>query len=303
MLGQDKTVRVVSISKNDMPPVDRLRLTVLVEDSASLEKPDLIAKHGLSFLIETSVAGVDSRVLMDTGPPPDIALQNADMIGADIQQLDAVAISHGHYDHMGGLLEVLRRTCRPTPVVAHPLLFSPKFTLNPNLKFIGPGFDQTSVTAAGGILLFARNPVKIASGVMTSGEVARQTAFEKAEGFWKVEDGCFVQDAIIDEQALLINVKNNGLVVITGCAHSGIINTLKHAKKTSGIDDLCAVVGGFHLARADDNRIQATIEELVRMDPKSVFPCHCAGTKATHRLVSSFADDCRPIRTGDVIVL
>ena len=291
------------MSKSDMPPVDRLKLTVLVEDSASLKKSDLIAKHGLSLLIETSVAGVDSRILMDTGPPQDIALQNANMIGADIQQVDATVISHGHYDHAGGLIEILRCIRRPVPVVAHPLVFSPKFTLSPNLKFIGLNFDQSSVTAAGGILLLARNPVRIASGVMTSGEVARQTTFEKAEGFWKVEDERFVEDLIIDEQALLINVKEKGLVVITGCAHSGMINTLKHAKKTSGIDDIYAIVGGFHLARANDDRIQATLEELVRMDPKTVCPCHCTGSKATHRLLSSFGDDCRPVHTGDVVEL
>ena len=297
----DRTIHVVSISKSILPPVDRLRLTVLVEDT--VKKPNLIARHGLSFQVETSVAGVDSRILMDTGPPPDVALQNADTIGADIQHVDAIVISHGHYDHTGGLLEILRRARGGIPVVAHPLAINPKFSLNPSLKFIGSNLDQTSVNAAGGILLLVRNPVRVASGVMTTGEVPRETGFEKGETFWTVQGERFVEDPIIDDQAFLINVKDKGLVVITGCAHSGIINTLRLAKKISGISHVCAIVGGFHLARADDNRIQATLDELLSMDPISIHPCHCTGPKATRRFMDSFVGNCRPIQTGDIIAL
>jgi 7,8-dihydropterin-6-yl-methyl-4-(beta-D-ribofuranosyl)aminobenzene 5'-phosphate synthase len=187
--------------------------------------------------------------------------------------------------------------------VAHPLAINPKFSLNPSLKFIGSNLDQTSVNAAGGILLLVRNPVRVASGVMTTGEVPRETGFEKGETFWTVQDERFVEDPIIDDQALLINVKDKGLVVITGCAHSGIINTLRLAKKTSGISHVCAIVGGFHLARADNNRIQATLDELLSIGPKSIHPCHCTGPKATRRFMDSFVGNCRPIQTGDIIAL
>jgi len=108
---------------------------------------------------------------------------------------------------------------------------------------------------------------------------------------------------MIDEQALLINVKNKGLVVITGCAHAGIINTLRHAKKATGIDDVYAIVGGLHLMNANDNRIHATLEELVPITPERVYPCHCTGSKATQRLLGVYSDDCKPIQTGDTINL
>ena len=138
---------------------------------------------------------------------------------------------------------------------------------------------------------------------MTTGEIDRVTEFEKAEGYWKVEGDRFVEDLMIDEQALLINVKNKGLVVITGCAHAGIINTLRHAKKITGINDVYAIVGGLHLMNVSDDGVQATLDELAPMNPERVYPCHCTGSKATQRLIDAINDYCKPIQTGDTIDL
>ena len=285
------------------PSVEKLKITLLVEDSVSMEKPDLIAKHGLSFLVEASVAGTISKILVDAGPSPDIALQNANTINADVRNVDAIVISHGHYDHAGGLLKILERIDRPVPVVAHPGVFSPKFVCKPSLRFIGLDFNQSSIRSAKGVLLLARNSVKILDGVLTSGEIARETTFEKAEGFWTVEDERFIEDQIIDDQALLVNVKDKGLVVITGCAHSGIVNTVKHAQKITGINIVYAIAGGLHLAKSNEKRIQVSIDELTRVNPKSIYPCHCTGFKAIHRLAEVFKDRCKPIQTGDTIEL
>jgi len=301
--SQDRTIEVVKIVKQATPSVEKLRITVLVEDSVSMEKPDLIAKHGLSFLVEASAAGAISRILVDAGPPLDIALQNADTINADLREVDVIVISHGHYDHAGGLLKILERVDRPVPIAAHPRIFSPKFVCRPSLRFIGLEFDQSSVRSAKGVLLLGRNSVKILDGVVTSGEIARENAFEKAGGFWTVEDGCFIEDPIIDDQALFVNVKDKGLVVITGCAHSGIVNTVKHAQKITGTNNVYAIVGGFHLAKSNDERIQLSIDELSRVNPKSIHPCHCTGFKAIHRLAEVFKDRCKPIQTGDIIEL
>jgi 7,8-dihydropterin-6-yl-methyl-4-(beta-D-ribofuranosyl)aminobenzene 5'-phosphate synthase len=284
-----------------MPSVDRVKVTVLVEDSVN--KPDLTAKHGLSFLVETTSAGSNSKILMDAGPPPDIALHNANVLKVDISHLDAIVISHGHYDHAGGLVEILKDIRRPTPVVVHPLAFAPKFSLKPDLRFIGPDFDQRSVRDARGVLLLARNSVPIATGVITSGEVSRETDFEKVEGFWTIKDQRFAQDQMTDDQALLINVREKGLVIISGCAHAGIVNTVRHAQKIAGTNSIHAIIGGCHLANADDKRIQATLDQLVKIQPKWLYPCHCTGSKATHRLLDSFDERCSPIRTGDVIEL
>jgi len=302
MENPNRTITVVRILKNIVPSVERLRITVLVEDSTSMEKPDLVAKHGLSLLVETK-ADVNSKILMDTGPLPDIALQNVDIVDADLQEVDAIVISHGHYDHAGGLLKVLKRIRRPTPVVAHPKIFYPKFVLKPNLRFIGLDFDQQSVGDAGGVLVLARNPVNIANGVITSGEIARETTFEKPEQFMTVEDERFIEDPILDDQALFVNIRDRGLLVITGCAHAGIINTVRHAQKITGVKAIHAIIGGFHLAKADDKRIQASIQELEKIKPQSIYPCHCTGSETIHRLLDSFGDRCKPIHTGDAFEL
>jgi 7,8-dihydropterin-6-yl-methyl-4-(beta-D-ribofuranosyl)aminobenzene 5'-phosphate synthase len=194
--------------------------------------------------------GVDSKILMDAGPPPDMAVRNSGKLGIDLRT-DAIFISHGHYDHLGGLQEVLQYACKPTTVVVHPNAFLPKFSVKPKLKFIGPNFNQSSIANAGETLLLVRNPVELCGGVTTTGEIARQTSFEKPEGFRTVQNERFKEDQIIDDQALVVNVEGKGLVVITGCAYSGIINTVRHVQKISGQEDVHAVIGGFHLEKAD----------------------------------------------------
>ena len=295
-----RTVRVVKLLKGSMPCVDRARLTILAEDTVSKRRLHLVAKHGLSLLVETTTAGTDAKILMDTGPPPNVALRNATAMRARVRELDAIVISHGHYDHIGGLLHILKHNSRLIPIAAHPKVFAPKFAYKPNLQFIGSDFDQSLVKVAGGILVLARNPVMIAAGVTTSGEIARETNFEKTEGFWTVQDNRFVEDPMNDEQALLINVKDKGLIVINGCAHSGIINTVRHAQKTSGVDNIYAVVGGLHLEKAAEARITETVDELLRINPEAIHACHCTGSKVIDRL-HELRRDWRRIQTGDIL--
>ena len=240
---------------------------------------------------------------MDTGPPPDIALNNAELLKVDLRNLNAIVISHGHYDHVGGLLEILEKIHRPTPVVVHPLAFAPKFSLTPDLKFVGPDFDQRSVRELNGVLLLARNSVPVATGVVTTGEISRETEFEKVEGFWTVQNQRFVQDQMIDDQALLVNLREKGLIIVSGCGHSGIINTVRHAQKIVGIRNIHAIVGGCHLANANQEILQATIDELLKIQPDQLYPCHCTGLKAINKFLHVFGERCRTIHTGDIIEL
>ena len=152
-------------------------------------------------------------------------------------------------------------------------------------------------------MLDCRSPLDVAPGVMTTGEVARLESFEKVEGFCTVKDGQYCEDSIPDDQALAINLPGKGLVVITGCAHSGIINTIRHAQKITGVEELHAVVGGFHLMGADEKRIDATAKALQNLDPALVRPGHCTGQKAVCRLQEALGERCRPLATGDSIQL
>ena len=278
-------------------------MTIVVENTATLDHNPVWAQHGLSIFLELKFDQESMRLLWDTGASSEIMLHNADALNIDLCHLDLICLSHGHYDHTGGLMGVLQYRKDRIVILAHPDIFAPKLKARPTLKFLGPPFTRNEAEAAGAIMLEARGPVAIAPGLTTTGEVSRTESFEKVEGFWTVKDGQYCQDTIPDDQALAASLPGKGLVVITGCAHSGIINTIRHAQKITGVEKLYAVIGGFHLMDADDGRIDATAEVLKGLDPAMVRPGHCTGQKAISRLQDALGDRCRPLAVGDSIQL
>ncbi len=280
-----------------------LRLTIVVENSATLSSSSVWAQHGLSIFLELGFGQKRMKLLLDTGASPEVMLHNADALDLDLSKIDLICLSHGHYDHTGGLMGVLQRLNERVCVLAHPDIFAPKLKARPALEFIGLPFSRTELDAAGAIMLDCQGPVIVAPGVMTTGEVPRIETFEKVEGFWTVKDGQYCPDSIPDDQALAINLPGKGLVVITGCAHAGIINTITYARKIMGVEELYAVIGGFHLMGADNKRIDSTAEELQRLDPTIIRPGHCTGQKAVCRLQKALGDRCQPLAAGDSIQL
>jgi len=281
--------------------VKNVQITVLIEDSNSSAKPQLKTKHGLAFLIKAKIDDNEATIMMDTGPTPDVLLHNVDAMGVNLEDVDVIALSHGHYDHTGGLIETLKRMKKRVPVIGHPTVFDPKLSLMPHLRLIGAPFRVSDVEAVGGVPLLAADPVKIADGIATTGEVPRITAFESVRGFWAVHNGRFIEDKMLDDQSLVIDVEGKGLVVVAGCAHSGIINTIKYAQKITENSMVYAVLGGFHLWNAENKRIQATVDELKKLDLKFVGPCHCTGKKAIKKIAEAFGDRCQPLHAGDII--
>jgi len=280
----------------------KVKLTVVVEDvvSASQKALGLEAKHGLSILVERIKP--KSMILMDTGQSPDIILHNTKILGVSLEQIDAIFLSHGHYDHTGGLLGILEKTNRNVPVIAHPNVFKPKFKVAPNLRYIGSPFTRSEIESSERLLL-SRTPVVVSEGIVATGEIERLTPYEKPQGFWTVEDERFIEDTVQDDQALILNLEDKGLVVISGCAHAGIVNTVRHAQKLTGVKKIHAVIGGFHLSDFVDERVKATINDLEKINPDLIYPCHCTGSKAVRQFTVSFKGRCNPLRTGDKLVL
>jgi 7,8-dihydropterin-6-yl-methyl-4-(beta-D-ribofuranosyl)aminobenzene 5'-phosphate synthase len=283
--------------------VRRLKLQVVVEDTASRRDHRLLAQHGLCLFLEADLGSEKMRLLMDTGASADVTLHNLDLLGIDPEGLDQIFLSHGHYDHTGGLLGVLGRSKHRIPVLGHPVAFEPKLKTQPFLKFIGPPFSREEAESSGAVMLLSSDPIPLAPGITTSGQVDRITSFESVEGFYTVRDGCYLQDNIPDDQSLIVDIEGRGLAVITGCAHAGVINTILRAKKLTGSDKVYAVLGGFHLLGASRERIDRTAAELGSLDPEIIRPGHCTGGQAAARLQEVLGDRCQPLSTGDLIEL
>jgi 7,8-dihydropterin-6-yl-methyl-4-(beta-D-ribofuranosyl)aminobenzene 5'-phosphate synthase len=283
--------------------VQRLKLRVVVENTASRSDYRLLAQHGLCLFLEADLGSEKMRLLMDTGASAEVTLHNLELLGIDPEKLDHIFLSHGHYDHTGGLLGVLGRRRHRIPVLAHPGTFEPKLKTRPFLKFIGPPFSCQEAEAKGAVMLLSSGPIPLAPRITTSGQVERITGFERVEGYCTIKDGRIIQDNIPDDQSLIVDIEGKGLAVITGCAHAGVINTILRAKDLTGSDKVYAVLGGFHLQGASTERIERTAEELGGLDPEILRPGHCAGGQAIARLQEVLGDRCQPLCTGDQVEL
>ncbi|MGC8816243.1 MAG: MBL fold metallo-hydrolase [Candidatus Hadarchaeum sp.] len=283
-----------------MRGIDGLKLTVLIEDTK--RRPDLVAKHGLSFFIEVESARGSLHLLFDAGPEAEAVLDNARRLGVDLKKVDYIALSHGHSDHTGGLLGVLKFINKKLPIILHPEALEPKFVLKKKKpKKIGMPCTAAELESAGGILIRNKKPYQLVPGVWVSGEIKRTNRLEQVKGFRTKREGRLVKDNLPDDQALFVRVKGAGLLVITGCAHAGIVNTIESAQRMTGSSCLHAVLGGFHLYKSDTGRITWTAGKFKEFSVESLMPCHCTGSRAVAKFVSLFGKNCRRIRTGDSV--
>ena len=251
---------------------------------------DLIGEWGLSILIETDA----TNVLFDTGKSIS-ATYNANALGIDLSSIDKIVLSHSHADHTGGLREILRRI-RGTEVeiIAHPDVWALRYRIRPSQadRFGGIPFQRQELENFGAVFNLTAKPTKLTDNIMTTGEIPMVTDFETIESgdtrFIK-EDTGFRPDEILDDQAIIINTKQ-GLVVITGCAHRGIINTLYHAQQITGVKIIHTVIGGAHLFTASEHRIRRTIIALKDLNIQRLGLCHCTGLPAITLMAQEFGD-------------
>jgi len=278
-----------------------LKVTVLAEDSVQYESP-LLGQHGISFLLEARKHDLCRRILVDVGQNSSALLHNMNLLGVQPSTIDALFLTHCHYDHTQGTVEVLKAVGKKgLPVVAHPDTFRPHFIKDPYLRHVGvmPEDSRPKIEEAGGLLFLTTDPFPFLPGLVTTGEVRRQTDFEEVGiALFTLVDGRLVQDGMMDDISLVAQVQDKGLVIVTGCSHAGIVNIVKHSVEQTGENRIAAILGGFHLLAASKERIGRTAEALSQFDIELISAGHCTGFKAQAALYQIFKDRFKPLQTG-----
>ena len=265
-----------------------------LSDTDELPKDTLHAEHGLSLLIKVESGSESHTVLLDTGYSETGVLHNMGILHVDTGSIEAIVISHAHMDHNGSLLPLLDRISHKPAIVIHPYAFHyPRFLKDSMGKrtYFPRVLIEEELKKRQSTLLINDGPTLIANDmVAVTGEVERNTDFEKGmpNGYIEI-DGHTERDTMKDDQALVINLRGSGLVVISGCSHSGIINTLLFAQKITGLEKIYGVLGGLHLTgQLPEHVIDKTLEELNKLNPEVVVPMHCTGWNSIKRIEAEF---------------
>ncbi len=311
-----------------------LRSPLIMNERLNLPPP--VAEHGFSALInivEDSISRSSSSqnltkntdgntnyaYLFDTGVTEDGVIHNADLLGMDFSNIDGIILSHGHFDHATGLVNILKRISSKRSssidIFLHPDAFLRRWLVLPDGKKARmPSLDEKQLESLGGTIHKSDKattlPTKENPFLLMTGQIPRKTRFEKGFPYQYAENSDnddsddnhpnekknlnLVPDPLVkDDQAIIVNLRKKGLVVLTGCGHAGIINTLNYAKDLTGIDKIYAIIGGFHLP-ADggiyEEAMDPTIEEIQNTDPEYIIPCHCTGWKATNKIIDLMPD-------------
>lgn len=295
-------------------PVDQVKITIILDNSIDLlmtstevakrirlgahpfERPQPVAEHGFSVLISVKRGEQSGTVLFDTGLNPRNFLYNVDALEIDVAEIQTIILSHGHADHAMGLPGFIQRVgSRSLPLVLHPDAYLER-------KLVLPNGDETYLPPPRKSDLLREHiqvieevgPSMLVEGmILISGEVARTTTFERGFPihYARREQGWEPDPLIHDDQCAIIHVQDKGLVVVTGCGHAGIINILRNAQALTGVQEIYAVIGGFHLnGPLFEPIIPATIAALQQLHPHYLVPGHCTGWVATHQLARAMPD-------------
>ena len=270
-----------------------------VLDNSVLRGSKLWGEHGVSFLIETPAG----RILFDTGQSGDVLVHNADLMGIDLSRIDALVISHAHYDHTGGLERVLT-LCKPgIPLFANPDLFRDRFSgKDPQARSIGLEYSLEQLSRYVDLRLGVE-PVEIVPGIWTTGVITDRSEFEgRSPSHFIRENGEWLPDPYLDDLSLILEARD-GLVVVCGCCHAGLLNTLAHIRRTFA-KPITAVIGGTHLTSATQEDLDHAIDVL-RGDGQGMaidlYPNHCTGERAYYALAQAFGDRVRPCPAGTML--
>ena len=261
-----------------------VRIITLSENTANY---GYLAEWGLSIFVEAE----RTRILFDTGLSFS-TMHNAQSMGIDLATVDYIVLSHGHVDHTGGLRDVLKIR-REVEVVAHPDTRAPKYVRRDGEsreQYNGMPFTREELESRGARFKLVREPFHIAEHILTTGEIPMLSNYEEIENNLFVKEAVMLRpDPLADDLALIIDT-DFGLVVVLGCAHRGMINTLRHAQNLTGKELVYAVIGGTHLFRASEERLERTITDLKETGIQRIGVSHCTGFRASARLAREFED-------------
>ncbi|MBU2027932.1 MAG: MBL fold metallo-hydrolase [Proteobacteria bacterium] len=301
------------VTMNDLDRVEILTLQdnyidmTATDDSAMIRRAgarvagetrkSVLAEHGFSAVIRTTVGDRTRTMLFDFGFSEIGAAFNARTLGVPMGEIEAIALSHSHGDHMGGFRELVGLIGRPgIELVVHPAAFkAPRY-----VKFDGgkskshhPPFTREMAVAAGVKVVESKEPRPMLGGdVLFLGEIPRRTEFEMGlpNAFYE-EGGVEKKDMIDDDTSIVMNINGKGLIVLSGCAHSGIINTVTWAREATGIDTFHVIMGGFHLNVAPtDPLVGRTVEALRKIAPRYIVPTHCTGRKSIQQIEAAMPE-------------
>jgi 7,8-dihydropterin-6-yl-methyl-4-(beta-D-ribofuranosyl)aminobenzene 5'-phosphate synthase len=274
-----------------------------------LSRETLVAEHGFAALVSVTRGNTSDSLLFDAGLSKNGLMHNMDVLEVRPNELHTIVLSHGHVDHTNGLMGMLARLGeRRMPLLLHPDAFLERKLLFPDGREMRVPPPNRSVLSQEGIeFIEERGPSYLLGGlVLVTGQIERSTPFEQGfpihyarlEGQWRPDPH------IHDDQAVVLHVKNKGLVVLTGCGHAGVINTIRHAQQLTGVQKVYAVIGGFHLTGALFERIiPPTVAALKELSPAVIVPAHCTGWKATHALARELPEAFVPNSVGTRFLL
>jgi 7,8-dihydropterin-6-yl-methyl-4-(beta-D-ribofuranosyl)aminobenzene 5'-phosphate synthase len=281
--------------------VDKLTLWVLADNYYDANRADIKntkryrslpgksihAEHGLSYYIETVANGKTSTCMFDYGLDPVGVMNNIALLGIDVGKANAFSLSHGHYDHYTSAVSIFKqiqpRILSGTPFYVGEEAFAQRYVLRVGATVpsdLGQ-LRKEDIEVLGLKVVEVINPVEIVPGAYFTGNIERVTAYEKVPTTFQIKRGEKIEhDTFPGEQAVFFKVKGKGLVVLSGCAHAGIVNTVKQAQKSSGTEKIHAIMGGFHLINAKPELIQSTVADIKAMRPDLIVPTHCTGFEA-----------------------